>query len=142
VKVTFRRIDSSEDWEWVIARIPLLLVPDMTSILAVNEKDEILAACVMDTWTETSCQVHFTIENPFVIRHGFLHEISKFVFDDSGRLAMYGLVPADNKKALNLDKKIGFIEITRLKDAYKKGVDYVLLELRKSHCNFNAERGK
>ncbi len=139
MKVAFKRISCEEEWKWFCERNPLSLVPDMTSILAYDpDTKKNLACCVMDTWTAGSCQVHFAIDNPFVIRHGFFEEVSKFVFDTSGRLAMYGLVPSDNKKALSVDKKIGFREITRLKDAFKHGVDYVLLELRREDCKFNA----
>lgn len=140
MKVAFKRISCEDEWKWFCERNPLTLVPDMTSILAYNpDTKETLACCVMDTWTETSCQVHFAIDNPFVIRHGFFEEVSKFVFDTAGRIAMYGLVPANNKKALSVDKKIGFREITRLKDAFKRGVDYVILELRREDCRFNAK---
>lgn len=139
MNVAFKPINCEDEWDWVTSRVPLLMVSDMTSILAYDKvSGERLACCVMDTWTPTSCQIHFTIENPMVLRHGFFQEISKFVFDVAGRIIMYGLVPSDNAKALKLDKKIGFKEITRLKDAYAKGVDYILLELRKEHCNFNA----
>ena len=139
MKVAFKPITCDEEWAWFKERNPLSTVSDMTSILAYNvDTGERLACCVMDTWTETSCQVHFAIDNPFVIRHGFFQEISKFVYDTAGRLIMYGLVPSDNTKALTLDKKIGFREITILKDAFKRGVDYVLLEMRKEDCKFNA----
>lgn len=49
---------------------------------------------------------------------------------------MHSLVPANNTKALSVDKKIGFKEVTRLKDAFKQGVDYVLLEMRKEDCKY------
>jgi len=140
MRVGFRAIASKGDWDWVTNLIPLLRVSDMTSILAINlDTKEIQAGCVMDTWTTTSCQIHFAIANPMVLRHGFFQEISKFVFDTAGRKTMYGLVPANNKKALKIDAKIGFTEVTRLKEAYDVGVDYVLLELQKENCNFNAE---
>ena len=140
MRVGFRKIDSDEDWDWMTNQVPLLLVSDMTSILAVDlDTKEIQAGCVMDTWTPTSCQIHFAIKNPMVLRHGFFQEISKFVFDTAGRKTLYGLVPANNEKALRIDAKIGFTEVTRLHDAYDVGVDYVLLELQKENCNFNAE---
>jgi len=139
VKVGFRPLDSKQDWEWFIERNPLTYVADMKGIIAVNmDNGDVLAGCVMDTWTETSCQVHFAIDNPFVIRHGFFNEVSRFVFDTAGRLTMYALIPANNAKSLSVANKIGFKEVTRLSEAFKRGVDYVLLELRKSHCNFNA----
>jgi hypothetical protein len=137
VRVAFRKINSETDWAWFTARNDIKLLPDMTSILAQDvDTGTILAGCVMDTWTETSCQVHFCIDKPLAIKHGFFHEVSKFVYDTAERLVMFGLVPSDNAKALRLDKKIGFREVTRLKDAFKLGVDYVLLEMRKEDCNF------
>jgi hypothetical protein len=143
MKVAFKAISCEEEWAWFCNLNKLTLVPDMTSILAYDEDTkENLACCVMDTWTETSCQVHFAIEKPMVLRHGFFEEVAKFVFDASDRLVMYGLVPADNKRALSVDKKIGFKEITRLKDAFKRGVDYVLLELRSEDCNYYTTEDK
>jgi hypothetical protein len=137
MEVAFKSINCDEEWSWFYNLNNVTMLPDMTSILAYNvETKEPLACCIMDTWTETSCQVHFAIENPMVLRHGFFEEITKFVYDTSDRLIMYGLVPSDNKKALSVDKKIGFREITRLKDAFKRGVDYVLLEMRSEDCNF------
>jgi len=140
MNIAFRPIDSDADWKWMADRTSILLIPDMTSIMAVDaDTGAIQACCVMDSWTENSCQIHFAIDNPFVIRHGYFEEISKFVFDTSGREVMIGTVPASNEKALKLDKRIGFKEVTRLKNAFKQGVDFVVLELRKAHCNFNAK---
>ena len=140
MNVIFRKINCDDDWDWVTNRVPLLLVSDMTSILAVDkDTGKRLAGCVMDTWTPTSCQIHFTIENPLVLRHGFFQEISKFVFDTSKRLKMIGLVPANNERALKMDRKIGFVEVARIKDAHDVGVDCVVMELTRENCNFNVE---
>lgn len=140
MKVSFRKISCEADWDWFTCRNNIKLLPDMTSILAYNvDTGAILAGCVMDTWTESSCQIHFCIDNPLVIRHKYFEEISKFVYDTAGRVVMFGLVPSDNSKALAVDKKIGFREVTRLKDAFKLGVDYVLLEMRKEDCNYYSE---
>lgn len=140
MKVTFRGIHTEKDIDWFLDRNRITLCNDATAIFAVDENDKILAGCMMDNWTETSCQVHFAIDNPFVIRHGYFQEIARFVFDVGGRLMMHGLVPADNARALSVDKKIGFKEVARLKDAFKRGVDYVVLELRKEDCNFYENR--
>jgi RimJ/RimL family protein N-acetyltransferase len=140
VIVAFRKIATEVDWDWFTCRNSIQLLPDMTSILAYNvTTNAILAGCVMDNWTESSCQIHFCIDNPMAIRHKFFEEIAEFVYDTAGRTVMHGLVPADNLKALALDKKIGFREVTRLTDAFKLGVDYVLLEMRKEDCNFYTE---
>lgn len=139
--VKFRGLQGKEDWAWFTARNPACLTENTTGVVAVDGNDKILACCIMDSWTETSCQAHYAIDNPIVLRRGFFEEISKFVFDTAKRMYIYGLVPSDNEKALRLNKKIGFKEVTRLKDAFKLGVDYVILELKKEHCRFNASEG-
>lgn len=140
MNVGFRPIDCQADWAWFNERNEVQLLPDMTSILAYDkDTNKLLAGCVMDTWTESSCQIHFCIDNPLVIRHGYFQEIAKFVYDVANRVVMYGLVPHNNAKALSVDKKIGFKEVTRLKDAFKLGVDFVLLEMRKEDCKFYSE---
>jgi len=137
MNVGFRSINSETDWDWFTLRNPVQLIPDMTSILAYDkDTGALLAGCVMDNWTETSCQAHLCIDVPLVVRHGFLNEIADFVYNTAGRLMIHSLVPANNLKALSVDKKIGFKEVTRLKDAFKQGVDYVLLELRKEDCKY------
>lgn len=140
MNVIFRKINCRDDWDWVTNKVPLLLLPDMTSILAVDsDTGKRLACCVMDTWTKTSCQIHFMICNPMVLRHGFFQEISRFVFDTSKRLKMIGLIPSDNEKALKMDRKIGFVEVARIKDAHDVGVDCVVMELTRENCNFNID---
>ena len=138
VNVVFRKINCDDDWDWVTDKVPLLLIPDMTSILAIDkDTGDRLACCIMDTWTNSSCQIHFVIANPLVLRHGFFQEISRFVFDTSKRIKMIGIVPSDNERALRMDRKIGFVEVARIKDGHDFGVDSVVMELTRENCNFN-----
>lgn len=139
--VKFRGIRDERDIDWFLDRNSITLCNDTTAIFAVDETDKILAACFMDNWTETSCQVHLAIDNPLIVRHGFFQEIGSFIFEEGGRLMVHGLVPADNKRALSVDKKLGFREVARLKDAFKRGVDYIVLELRPEDCKFYEYKG-
>jgi len=67
-------------------------------------------------------------------KYALLYEVFHYIFITANRETAIGLVNSDNRKALNFDKKIGFKELTRIKDGHKKGVDTVILELRKEQC--------
>ena len=109
----------------------------------VAEKDgDIVAVVMFDNWSFSAVQVHIKVEDPFVFKHGFHREVCKYVFLETGRNAMIGLVPADNHKALKLDTHFGFKEIYRLKDGYKMGVDFVIMEMRKEDCQYLTDEEK
>lgn len=97
-----------------------------------------VAVCVFDNWSHNSCMIHIWIENPFVLRHGFAEEVFNFVFN-SGRTKIIGITPSENLKALKFIKNIGFVEIGRIKDGSKVGVDYVLTEMTKDKCRYLQE---
>mgnify|MGYP005865288301 CR=1 FL=1 len=116
-----------QDWGLVDEHIGVKQTADTRGIVAVRE-DKIVAICVFNYWSYSSVQAHFWIGDKFVIRHGFLHEVANYVFNTCGKELMVGVVPADNDKALKMDKHIGFRETHRIKNGYKIGVDFVLLE--------------
>ena len=100
----------------------------------------IVAAIVLDSWTANSCTAHIAIEDPLVLRHGFLELGCDFIFNHANRGVVIGLVPANNHKALKFDKHIGFKEVYRIKDGYAVDVDYVILEMRRESCRWLTPR--
>jgi len=136
VKVIFGPL-LEHHWPIIMRELPLALQQDTRGVIALNaETDELLAAVVCEDWTITSVQCHILICNRAALRAGFINEVANYVFTTGGRLSMYGMVPADNDKALRLNKHIGFTEVVRLKDAYDIGIDYVLMELRRENCPY------
>lgn len=110
---------------------------DTRGITAIDPKRGPQAICLLDSWTENSCQIHIWIGNPVVIKYGFLHEIFGFVFsDESGRKVVIGSTPSNNAKALKFIKHVGMEEIARVPDVYSDGVDAVLTMMRKEHCRW------
>lgn len=132
----FTALDIKRDWHWAVPRLGCRVSEDTQGIVSFNERGNYDAMCVMDSWTPNAVQVHLVIENPFVIRTGFLHAIAHHVYVTGGRGIMLGAVPANNAKALKFDKHIGFTEVCRIKDAYDVGVDIVLLEMRRETCRW------
>ena len=90
-----------------------------------------LGIFIAQEWTATAVQVHQVILNPLVLRHGFYQEVSEFIFQKAGRQMMLATVPSDNRKALSINRKLGFREVARIKDAFDFGRDMVIMQLRR-----------
>lgn len=121
-------------------RTHVIACEDSQGIVAADRGGNILAVCVADSFTPDSCNVHMAIDDPFVIKHGFLHEIGTHLFDVCGRSHIFGLVPANNDRALKFDKHIGFEEVVRIPDGVRTGVDYVVLRMNKEDCRWIREK--
>lgn len=88
-----------------------------------------LAFCILDSWTRGSVQAHLHIDNPIVIKHGFLHEVAQYVFVTAERHAIIGLVPEDFDWAIKFNRKIGFKELCTVPNAYDVGIGYVIMHM-------------
>ena len=128
--ILFKALAESEEWDWVRARAHPIACEDSGGVVAYDERG-IQAICVWDSFTVDACSVHFAIDNPFVIRAGFFDEVARHLFITCGRDRIFGLVPADNEKALKLDIHMGFEEVARVPEGYAKDVDYVVLRMDK-----------
>lgn len=140
MKAYFRALHGPTDWGWVQQHERILRVEDTGGIVAIDEeKNETVAAVILDSWTPNGCQAHIIIQNPLILRHGFLEECFDFVFNVSGRGVINGVVKSDNEKALRFDKHIGFEETHRIKDGFDKGIDLIFVEIRKENCRWIKE---
>jgi len=137
--IVFAAMKNSDEWNWMFKRAePILTVKSKGIVVRDMSTDlnDIVAMAVFDNWTETSVQMHMAIDKVMVLRHGFLEEIAKYVYTQAKRDIILACVPSDNTKALRLNKKIGMTAVHTIKEGFKKGVDYVLLELRKEDCRW------
>ena len=134
IPVTIRLIDKP-DWPWIKAQASPVLCEDTTGIIAVRNGIRV-AAAVFDSWSPNSCLAHLIIQDPFVLRHGFLHQAFRLVFITRDRGLMTGLTPANNRKALALNKHIGFREVYRIPDGHKPGIDSVLQIMIRDECRW------
>lgn len=136
--IRFRALSCEEDWLWFKERTSVIRCEDTIGIVAYDDSG-IKAVCVADSFTVDACCVHFAIDSPIVIRRGFFAEISRHLFVVCRRERIFGLVPANNSKALKLDEHIGFTEAARIPNGFKKGVDTVVLVMEKENCRWLAE---
>ena len=105
--IMFRRLTEPYDWDWFAKRTHTIACADSQGIVAYDKKGVVHGVCVLDSFTVDACSVHLAIDNPFVIRHGFLNEIALHAFITCGRKRLFGLVPSTNEKARKLDEHIG-----------------------------------
>jgi hypothetical protein len=134
--IFFKPMTEQHEWDWVYSRAYPIRCIDTQGIVAFNEKGEIKAICVADSFTPDACQVHVAIDSPTVIRRGFFNEVFRHLFIQCGRSRVFGLVPADNAAALKLNKHMGFTEVARIPHGYSEEVDYVILSMDKASCRW------
>lgn len=135
MNIRFFPMELPAEWAWMQARAMPIACADSQGIVAYNG-DQIVACCVADSFTRHGCNVHIAVDNPLVLRHGFLQEVSRHLYDTCGRHRLFGLVPATNEKALKFDQHIGFSEIARIPDGFADGVDYVVLCMEREQCRW------
>jgi len=131
--IKFKPLTEAHEWAWFKQRTPVIMCEDSQGIVAFNERG-IQAVCVADSFSTDACNVHFAIDNPIVIRRGFLNEIARHLFVVRKRNRIFGLVPDNNEKALKLDRHIGFTEVARVPQALSKDIGYVVMVMTKEEC--------
>jgi len=128
--IKFKPLTSQDEWNWVFERAQPLQCKDSQGIVAYDDTtNKIAGVVVMDSWTESGCQSHFAIDNPICIRAGLFREVAYHIHITSGRKYIFGLVPANNKKAYKFDLKMGFKEVARVPDGFAEGVDYIVIRM-------------
>ena len=123
-------------WDWVAQRAGTVKCMNSRGFIALRDNGDIDAGVAFDNWTKTSCGTHIAIENPFVLRHGFLEEVARYVFDVCDRKIIVGFTPGDNEAALRFNRKIGWVEIARIPDGQDHGVELVIQTMRPDQCRY------
>lgn len=136
VVIQFKSLLTKGEWQWVNERAHCILCGDTCGIVATNEIGEILAVAVFDSFTPVAANVHMAIENPVVLRRGFLQAIGEYLFNVRSRARIYGLVPSNNHKALKLNRHIGMSVVATIPNALGQDIDYVVMGMEKSSCRW------
>lgn len=134
--IKFYPMTEPAEWNWFTERTKATRSSDTQGIVAYDAMGKILAVTVFDTFTVDSCCVHLAIDNPFVIRSGFLNVLCKHAFWTCNRDRMFASIIDTNHKSLKFVSHAGFREITRIEDGYAKGVDFVIMRMDKEGCRW------
>lgn len=124
-----------EHFEWLIARAGCAVTSGLRAIEAVDAKGRIHGMIGYDLWTPNSVQLHQAVETPIawrsLIKPGF-----EYPFIQCGKGLLLGLTPSSNERALAMNRRLGFRETHRVKDACAVGEDLVVFEMRKEECRW------
>ena len=129
-------INNPEHKSWVDYVIQPQYTECTRGILALRQDNSIAGAIIMTNWAPNSCQLHIGAETPMVFKHGLHKEAAHYIFNVAHRDIVMGFTPADNEKAIKVNKKLGMRELGRAPNAYKRGVDYVMFYMRRDECTY------
>lgn len=106
------------------------------SIGQLNEYFELVAAVGYDHWTPNSVQMHIWIPRPQEVSKSFFREGFRYPFEMCDKGLVIGLTPGNNAPALHFNRRVGFKEVYRMRDAWDKGIDVVVQEMRREDCRW------
>ena len=138
----FVPLTDAADWIWIKARTQVIAMEDSQGLVVYNDDGSIAAGAVFDSFSPDGCMVHWAVDNPWVLRHGFLQEIARHLFVTCKRERIFGLVPSNNKKAIKFDLHVGMREVARIPHALGEGVDYIVMTMTKAECRWLADEFK
>lgn len=131
-------VRASRDFKWLQDRIGshFYFSPAARAIEVVNEATgQIMGMTAYDAWTETSAQMSIALDSPIAWR-ALAGPAFKYPFQEADRWLLLAMVASDNQKSLRMTSHVGFRQTHRIKDAVRKGVDYVLFEMRRNDCRW------
>jgi hypothetical protein len=95
-------------------------------IVAYTERG-VMGMVGLDSWTPNSVMAHWYIRHPRCIMP--LWKELNLYLAQHGRRKIIGSTPGNNARALRtMFRKLGFVEIARIKDGWSDGVDMVISE--------------
>lgn len=109
-----------------------------------NEKDgRLLGGVIFQGFTGASIQIHVAGFDPRWIDRDMLWMAFVYPFEQLKVKKLIGQIPSDNRKALDFNRKLGFIEETRVAGVYRTG-DMVVMTMTREQCRWlnRGSRGK
>lgn len=100
------------------------------------ERDgELVGGVVFESFTGTNANIHVAGSGPYWMTRTFLFAVFDYAFNQLGLKRLTGYVEAANARALDFDRKLGFIDEAVLRDAVPSG-DVIILCMRREDCRF------
>ena len=119
---------------WLCEKIGYVPTVHFRCIGNVNEKGEIKGVVGFDGWNGASCQIHVAGEGNWVNRE-LIRCVFDYAFNTAEMKVLIGAVPSGNERAIHFDKRMGFKEVARIKDAHPDG-ELIILSMRRDECRF------
>jgi len=90
---------------------------------------QIVSGIVFNNFNESNATAHIACSKPNKLFLELLDHAFLYAFETCGLRRLTGFVEADNSKALKLDKHIGFLQESIMREAGSEGQDVVVLVL-------------
>jgi hypothetical protein len=110
--------------------------PNFRGMKDITFDGHVRAMVGFDFWTASSVQMHVYIRTPKDLSRKFIREVFTHVFVTCARRLVVGVTPGDNAAALELNRRIGFKEVYRIKGGWSDDVDMVIQEFRAENCRW------
>lgn len=102
--------------------------------------DDIRAVAIYERWTGTDCVVHLVSDQrPGWLSRQFIASGFAYPFIVCGLRRITGLVPADNHRALKLNRHFGYRIEGQLRSASENGGDLIIMGMLREECPFISE---
>ena len=96
---------------------------------------QIRAVVVFCGFYGKSCMIHVGAEGQHWMTKDYLKEVFNYTFNKLKLKVIIGTVSGSNKKALKLNRHLGFRDVATIPDAHDDG-DLVILEMRPEYCKW------
>ncbi len=110
----------------------------MRAIKAVDAGGTIRGMVGYDLWTENAVTAHMAVDTPIAWR-SLIPACFEYPFIECDKGLILAVIPADNAKSWGLAGHLGFKLVHTVRDGWARGVDLLMLELRRTDCRFLKE---
>lgn len=129
------------DFAWLQERTSCGMTGNFRAIKAIDEAGRILGMVGYDRWTPNSVEMHVALDTPVAAR-ALCGPALSYPFDECDVGMVRGVIQSGNRRSLRLAQRMGFVEVSRCRDGWARGVDLVFLELRRENYTARNQQRK
>lgn len=120
---------------WVYARAGGTFPENVCTAIGLAKDDKLVAGVVYEGFNGASIKTHIAIDDKTYLTKAFIYTIFAYPFIQLKVKKLIGVVDSDNAKALNLNKRLGFVQEAVLEGASLNG-NLILMTMTKSQCRW------
>lgn len=121
---------------WVCEKTGGVWSPVDSTAIGLEKNGKLVAGVVYDHFNGASVCLHVASDGTRAwLNREFLRFAFLYPFDQMKVKKIIGIVPSNNVEALRFDRKLGFVEEARIKDAHPQG-DLILFTMTRQQCRW------
>lgn len=111
-------------------------LPDRSVCIAsLSDSGVLLGVVVFDRFTQHGCELSVASISPRFLTRKFLHVLFHYAFVTAGKRRITAVVEDGNMIALDMDKRLGFVQECRMRGWFGD-CDGILLRMLREECRF------